>query len=1116
MRFTVPVYVQRTFKEEGSPGRYLVRPLFNNSMEEQDERLSLAVRRLAKDLRLRLRYLAKNREARALMEWSFCPAMEDHRYDIPVELRRQTIPCRFLVVAFKALDRKVAFSPSLPNLWFDVIRGESLQDRAIEAIGHHYREQERLNPKEIDPKSDGIMGKAFVTTIELEVKLPAVHSRKGEQQKKYAAVAFDFQMSGAAELEKVGENLDWLYPDDLDRAVQRDMEVEELTRMLRHPDMRPVLLLGPRLSGKTTILHEYLHRTISKRGNPYTDHRNVWQISPMRLISGMSFVGQWEARLLAIIREARRRRHVLYFDDLLGLYLAGLTSQSSLSVAQVLKPYLESREVRVLAEATPETFRVLQERDRGMADLFHVIRVEETSQVQTLDILIDALRQLEGRYDCRFNLDVLPLILELHDRYMHDASYPGKAAQFARRLAVKYRRSWIGRGIVLEEFQAFSGLSLQFLNRSEQLQRAKIEEGLRQNLTGQEEALQAVTNAISRAKAQLNDPERPLTTLLFVGPTGVGKTQCAKAAATFLFRDAERLVRFDMNEFVDAHSAARLVGTFAEPEGLLTSKVRQRPFCVLLFDEIEKAHPDVFDLLLQVLGEGRLTDARGRTVDFRNALILLTSNLGVRESRSQIGFDRESDAERQVFIEAARRFFRPEFFNRIDRIVPFRPLSKEEIADIANRLIHELLGRHGLQQRWCDLDVDEEVTRRITEAGYHPQLGARALKRVIEQQLAQPIANSLAALPPGVPTLIAAYAGKDGLEVRTQGLVPAEQRQAPGLPSMDPVEVYSAVESLLDRGDEACEAHRPEGHIPTENLDPAHMYYITLCEQLRSIRHAMDRFHVLMQKGKHDPKAQALRIQEKPQRAGRRWIRLRLSQQPERSLIKELANASDVDSVCRTLGQDVPEGLWGPEESARALLTGCSLLEAMLRDPTESRVLICAYCAEDIEDPFMETLRDFYATLAQTIWGWHFEDLGIQDGRDPAIPLSAWVISGHGVEEVLMHEAGTQVETAESDIIIANLSVVPLDATDDPTTTLSEQYDRRSDWIRRLGEGGAKDDEYPIPCTRVRRQFILDHGDTSILDYRSGWMSEWKTPPGAIRAMVLEGLPLPADFTAEE
>jgi ATP-dependent Clp protease ATP-binding subunit ClpA len=321
---------------------------------------------------------------------------------------------------------------------------------------------------------------------------------------------------GAAELRRVGRCLDWLYPDELERAVLREPETAELERLLDSHERRPILLVGPRQVGKTAILQETVFRRVAERKRVYVQSGNVWLISPQRLISGMSYVGQWEGRLLAILRHARKRDHVLYFDDLIGLFLAGVTSQSSLNAAMVLKPYLEDREVRVLGEITPEALRVLRERDRGFADLFHILPVREPTDAENLRTLITVQRRLEGKHECNFGLDVLPAVIDVARRYERAASFPGKAASALTRLAVKIaastqesaanveaiasKRPALTRDHVLADVAARSGLSLAFLDPKLRLDRDDVRDQLKGQVVGQPESAEALADVVSIAR----------------------------------------------------------------------------------------------------------------------------------------------------------------------------------------------------------------------------------------------------------------------------------------------------------------------------------------------------------------------------------------------------------------------------------------------------------------------------------------------------------------------------------------------------------------------------------------------------------------------------------------
>lgn len=364
-----------------------------------------------------------------------------------------------------------------------------------------------------------------------------------------------------------------------------------------------------------------------------------------------------------------------------------MTSQSTLSVAALLKTVPERRHVRVIGEMTPEAFRVLREKDRSFADAFHVIRISELSADDNLRVLFSEQRRLETRHRCRFSIESLPAVIDLQRRYARDVAFPGKAANFLKRLAVRIEGeaqpdassdkagtpAVISRERVLDAFHQQTGLPRSFLDQQQTLASDHVAQKPRERFVGQPDAVKAAVEIIAIARARLNDPTRPIASLLLLGPTGVGKTEFAKSLAAYLFGHADRLLRFDMNEYVSPNAVPQLVGTFAQPEGLLTAAVRRQPFAMILFDEIEKGHPDVFDLLLQVLGEGRLTDARGRTTDFSNTIIVLTSNLGTQRSESGLGFGKALTKEGvlQTFLQ---RTGLPDRFLR-DNL----PLSREQL-----------------------------------------------------------------------------------------------------------------------------------------------------------------------------------------------------------------------------------------------------------------------------------------------------------------------------------------------------------------------------------------------------------------------------------------------------
>ena len=838
MILSVPVLIERVDRVHS------IRALFAPQPQESHRDLGRCTSRFVSRLREILIELGRQDRHDELSLYSFSPRIEERKFELGISLRKRVVRCRMLFVAFAWFDRRVVFNPRLPGLSFTVERGQDLAQRAEEFLTAHFRKLEREQGKDAARPEDCAMpGAAWVTTVDLDFTPPRRARKRDEAAfNPFAALGGHSAADGAYELNRVGRCLDWLYPEGLLKAFCRDREVAELSRVIDGAHRRPVLLVGPQRVGKTAVIHEHVRRSLEKRGGRFTQDHRFWLLSPQRLISGMSYVGQWEERVLAILAECKKRKHVLVFDDLLGLYQAGVSSESSLCIAHVLKPYVERRDVAVLAEMSPEAFRVLQEIDRGFADLFHVLRINEPAAADTLTILVRLQRELEGKHKNIFHPGVLPRVLSLQRRYARGLAFPGKAAVFLERLAVKFAEQLVSPEQVLSEFTAVSGLSMEFLDERSVFERSAVIQDLSQRVIGQGQAIAAMADAVVIGKARLSDPTRPLGSFLFLGPTGVGKTECAKSLAAHLFGSPERLVRFDMNEYSGPDASARLLGTFDRPEGQLTSAVAQNPFCVLLLDEIEKAHPDVFDLLLQVLDDGRLTDAHGRTTDFTCAIVILTSNLGASEAQRSLGFGAAEAPKARVYSKAAEGFFRPEFMNRLDRVIPFDRLSRADVRTIAEKAIQAVFAREGLARRRCILDVQPGVLERVADQGFEPELGARALKRAIERSIARPVAARLAGLRPERPTIVSLESRGAAIAVQVAGLrdAPRVDMVPAGLSLDEPGATLAGLTRALDRLDERLEAYRPDETFAPERLQPDHHLYFDLGDQLRWLRRKLD------------------------------------------------------------------------------------------------------------------------------------------------------------------------------------------------------------------------------------------------------------------------------------
>lgn len=838
MDISIPILVRRERKQ--GTYQHTLQAVFLPEWECGTE-LGPTTRRFARNVSKAINHAQRHGDWETVKRWCWNPpGLERVTVKFVLMLRRRTERMQVEVLVFRAFGHRVAIVPAMGNFPIDIRKGQTVSARVKAALTEYFRQEEKDDGQ--TPESINFERGAYLDTLDLHIQ-PHRGKLQQDEASTFAGLFGPKEVNGAEELDRTGRCLDALYPEDLPRAILRDEMVTRLLGLLADSERRPVLFVGPSQAGKTAVIQEVVWRRVDKRKRKHSPKGNTWLLSPQRLVSGMIYVGEWEQRLLAILKHADKLDLILYFDDLLGLFLAGKASGSSFNMADLLKPHIEQGNIRFIAETTPEGLRVLEETDRGFADLFQVVRLAEPAPTEVLRILMATVRRLERRHpQARFDPDAIATVHELQTRYVPGVAFPGKAVRMLEQLATRQKGA-IGRLEVLQLFQRRSGLDSHFLDRAQSFSRSNIHNDFSRRLFGQPAAVDALANAILLARTRLNEPGRPLANLLFVGPSGVGKTEAAKVAATYLYGHEDRLVRFDMNEFVEARSVPRLIGTFHRPDGLLTSAIRRQPFCVLLLDEIEKAHPDLFDLLLQVLGEGRLTDALGRTVDFSNVLVLMTSNLGVREASRALGFgaagasggDREHERLATHYRNAARDFFRPEFFNRLDRVVAFGALDDDTLGQIAQNLLNRLLKRDGVRQRQCILDLHENLRAPLLAMGRDDLLGARALKRALERQITQPLARLLAAMPPDAPTLITVAAG-DPLDVNVVPLINAEWNpDTLGEHTLSAADV-PAVRTTLNRLKHDIDALEPTTTISLDDagLSQNHTRYFILREMLQN------------------------------------------------------------------------------------------------------------------------------------------------------------------------------------------------------------------------------------------------------------------------------------------
>ncbi|HVO29716.1 MAG TPA: AAA family ATPase, partial [bacterium] len=481
------------------------------------------------------------------------------------------------------------------------------------------------------------------------------------------------------------------------RAYGVDSVVSTLRDLLVQGKTRAAVLLGEPGSGKTAIVHELAHRLAAEKDGPW----RIVRTSPVEILAGTRYLGEWQTKLNDLVNLAKSpKRVILYIPNLQELSDAGRTVQSDVNMATALAPHIESGKIAILGESTPEAFRGGLGAIGSLRRLFHAVDVPEATPEATRTVL-ERIRRDAG---VEMSAPVMDRMIELADYYLSGVAQPGRAAGLLRRvieLNAGTKKSLLLRD-VLETLSSSTGVPMDLLDDAVALDLAKVRAFFDARVMGQTEAVDAVLDVVSLVKAGLTDPGKPFSVLFFVGPTGVGKTELARALAEYLFGDAKRMVRFDMSEFATYDAFERLIGRGHTTTGLLTSAVRERPFSVLLLDEIEKAHTNVFDLCLQLFDAGRLTDAAGRTADFRRTIIILTSNVGSRISRDAgLGFGSESKSvpPREHVMRELERVFRPEFLNRLDRIITFAPLAEETAEKIARREVAAVLERSGITRR---------------------------------------------------------------------------------------------------------------------------------------------------------------------------------------------------------------------------------------------------------------------------------------------------------------------------------------------------------------------------------------------------------------------------------
>lgn len=554
----------------------------------------------------------------------------------------------------------------------------------------------------------------------------------------------------------------------------RDVEMGSLRALLDGKERLGVLLVGPEHAGKTALVRAYAAEA----------ERPVFSTSGAQLIAGMSGLGQWQERVRAVMDAVAELDGVLFFESLDDL-LAERVESGGVDFAGAMRPWLDEGKVRIVAEIRSDRLDAVEGRHWAFFAGLSRLRVEPLSAEATRAALEQRIA-----FDTRVAPDrprvagdaVAPLV-DLAERYLPYGAFPGKAVRLYDDLRAAHEQDGatsgapriLGRADLYRVFSIATGVPELLLRDDAPLRVEDVAAALGAQVIGQEDAVRRLAETIGVVKAGLAPSGKPLSTFLFIGPTGVGKTELARALAAYLFGSADRMVRFDMSEFMTPDAAERLIRGTDSADGLLTRRVREQPFCVLLLDEIEKAHPAVFDLLLQVTGEGRLTDARGQTAYFHNAILIMTSNLGAAERRTPAGFAAAagaSDAAHYQRIVASS--FRQEFVGRIDRVIPFRALTREEVRRVAKIGVDRLARRRGIAESGSALSVSEAALAKLADEGFSEAFGARAQRRHLDEHLAAPLSRILSQLGGGAKDLILEVTAAGEPPVETAGVPAAE------------------------------------------------------------------------------------------------------------------------------------------------------------------------------------------------------------------------------------------------------------------------------------------------------------------------------------------------------
>jgi ATP-dependent Clp protease ATP-binding subunit ClpC len=708
------------------------------------------------------------------------------------------------------LPPEIPFTPKVKSLF-----EQSFKE--ARSFGHNYISTEHLLLG-LTEAGEGVAAKVLQNLgVDLSQVRTAVIRRLGETASVTSGGSGSSRRNQNLSLEEFGRNLTKLAQEGkLDPVVGREKEIERTVQILgRRTKNNPVLIGEPGV-GKTAIAEGLAQRIINQDVPDVLQDKQVMSLDMGSLVAGTRFRGDFEERLKKIMEEIRSAGNIILVIDEIHTLVGAGGNEGGMDASNILKPALARGELQCLGATTLDEYRQHIERDAALERRFQPIMVGEPSVDETIQILRGLRSAYEQHHRVKISDQALVAAAQLSDRYISDRFLPDKAIDLMDEAGsrVRLRNSMVSvdkeikrelnavikakdEAVKAQDFEragelrdqeleleaklqaqaqidkavntpvvdeediaqivaSWTGVPVNKLTESESELLLHLEDTLHQRLIGQEQAVTAVSRAIRRARVGLKNPNRPIASFIFSGPTGVGKTELAKSLASYFFGSEEAMIRLDMSEFMERHTVSKLIGSPPgyvgyDEGGQLTEAVRRKPYTVILFDEIEKAHPDVFNMLLQMLDDGHLTDAKGRKVDFKNTLIILTSNIGskvIEKGGGGLGFQVAADeAEasynriRNLVNEEMKNFFRPEFLNRLDEIIVFTQLKKDEVKHIAEIMLKEVAQR--LSEKGIALEVTERFKERVVQEGYDPSYGARPLRRAIVRLLEDSLAEAL-------------------------------------------------------------------------------------------------------------------------------------------------------------------------------------------------------------------------------------------------------------------------------------------------------------------------------------------------------------------------------------